>query len=573
MNNINILVRNFKQFNLFFPTVLVGLFLVFSPSLNSNPFGDDFVHIFNNFHVYGLSNPLPYWDITSESYKSWPMTYTVVWFLYSIFGQNFIAFRCFNILIHFFNGVLLRKILNQQQLKYSNLFTLIFLFHPIVNESIFWIFQLKTLLSVTFILLSFKSLLNLNKQFVFSKYLVSFSTFLISILFKSTGIFLPFLVLYMFIKAKRNLLLVIPFFLVSLISGIENIKGITVSKSQSIKVEHYEDNYFKDNVIKENLDKDIQVQLKNNNRNTAISFFDESLISLNNYKSYIYNYFKNSFSLKKNFLKLNISINAFSHYFISLTGIPLNYIVYPNLDLNSTSSTLTIILFFILLMLTILFYRKIIDFYFLGIVFLFIPISGYFYVPYMEFSFVADHWFYGSFIFVIFYIANKTKNSHNLKIKYFLGVFTIFLIIKSTFLNFSLSSTKDHLYKNLSAVPQSIILREYLLEIEAREANFKKAINLGDQLLEVSSNKQEVLDRLITLAKNAEKPDLEYKYLILKIKTLLRHGNVVQANNILNLIPKELANKEVEYLKILTNTITNSLAKKDIDKLDSILIK
>jgi hypothetical protein len=193
MNYINILGSKLKQYNLFFPTVLVGLLLVYLPSIGSLPFGDDFFYIFNNYHIKDQPNPFVYWNINSDSYKSWPMTYSLIWVLFKIFGSKFYLYRVFNILIHILNAYILKSVLETKNIRYSKTFTLLFLLHPLCFESIFWIFQIKTISATFFLLASYKFLLKYDERSKSFDYIISFLSFLISITFKNVAIFIPFL--------------------------------------------------------------------------------------------------------------------------------------------------------------------------------------------------------------------------------------------------------------------------------------------------------------------------------------------------------------------------------------------
>jgi hypothetical protein len=77
---------------------------------------------------------------------------------------------------------------------------------------------------------------------------------------------------------KRKKYLLIPIFLVSFISGIESIKGITVSEVNTIKAQSYEDSYFKNistfsNKIKERNDlkrKELKQEMIENSENLMV---------------------------------------------------------------------------------------------------------------------------------------------------------------------------------------------------------------------------------------------------------------------------------------------------------------
>jgi len=586
MNYINILGSKLKQYNLFLPTILVGLFLLYIPSIGSIPFGDDFFYIFNNFHIKDQPNPFVYWNINSDSYKSWPMTYSLIWVLFKVFGSKFYLYRLFNIFIHFLNAFIFCKLLEEQKIGYKRSFTLLFLLHPLCFESIFWIFQVKTLCATLFLLISYLYVLKHEKSLSNKDYIVSIVSFFISITFKNVAIFIPFLYLFLFIKSKRKKYLLTPIFIVSFISGIESIKGITVSEINTIKAQSYEDSYFKNistfsNKIKESNDlkrkelKRNQLKNKNQNWNILINNIPEKKsfsLTIKKYKSYLTRYFNNNFNLNSNIKKASIAINSFSFYLIASTGIHSNYFVYPDLKLNSFKSILYICLFFIILIFFIFYYEKIFDENLLAVILLFIPISGLFYVPYMEFSYVADHWFYPSLIFLIIYFSKKVSNFNSQRSQSVLNLIIVFFAIKTFFLSFSLISTKSHLYNNLSISPNSTILYEYIIELEKRDLNYKKALALSERLFPLSDNKISLLKNMLFFSTELNSPQLQLRYLILQVKTYLKVNNISEARRTLNSIPLEYKTPEILYLRSLIKSIDGRFTNEDLKRINSILI-
>ena len=203
---------------------------------------------------------------------------------------------------------------------------------------------------------------------------------------------------------------------------------------------------------------------------------------------------------------------------------------------------------------------------------LFLPISGLFYVPYMEFSFAADHWFYPSLLFLILYIAKKVSYYNSKNTKTILSLLVFFFLLKTLLINLSLTSTKSHLYKNLSEAPESTILYEYLIELEKRDKNFKKALILSEKVFPFSDNKIPLINNMFSFATELKSPTLQMKYLILKIKTYLHVNNISEAMRTMHSLPPELKSSEILYLRSLIRARNHKFTSEDLKSIDSILV-
>ena len=149
MNIFNHIINSNFRLTIF---VIVALFLLYFPSLNIIPFGDDRVEVFNNWIIYANNNPFLYWIPWHDLYKTWSLSYSLLLIFYNVFGENYYLYRSTNLLLHAINCFIFLKILDQISFSRSlKLFSLlVFAFHPFVVESVLWIFQFKTILSTTF---------------------------------------------------------------------------------------------------------------------------------------------------------------------------------------------------------------------------------------------------------------------------------------------------------------------------------------------------------------------------------------------------------------------------------------
>jgi hypothetical protein len=124
------------------------LLLIYAPGFARGPYVDDNPLLFSNSFVVSSQNPTLFWIRGELASKSWPLTYTVYWLLYRLFGTSFWAYRALNLFVHWTIGALLFGALGKR-IRFSSaaLVSCLFWFHPLAVEPVGWIAQLNTLLS------------------------------------------------------------------------------------------------------------------------------------------------------------------------------------------------------------------------------------------------------------------------------------------------------------------------------------------------------------------------------------------------------------------------------------------
>ncbi len=228
--------KNTTQFLYF---ILIS-FLVFWPSfINLNYFWDDERFIFLSPTVLQAPNILSFWNFNSEFFKSWPLGFSFYWLLlkYSPF-QSIIFYKSLNIFFHGINAFLVQRILKKFNFPFPFLLALVFLIHPLHVETVSWIFQLLTILSFTFFLLSFLFLINFINIKRYRFLILSFVFFLFSIWTKSISLLSPlfFLSLFYAHSSKKNYYFsFLPFIFASVVIGIVNVYGTSVTLNQKVE--------------------------------------------------------------------------------------------------------------------------------------------------------------------------------------------------------------------------------------------------------------------------------------------------------------------------------------------------
>jgi|LakMenE01Jun11ns_1017448.scaffolds.fasta_scaffold9959533_20 tetratricopeptide (TPR) repeat protein len=166
-----------------------------------------------------------------------PMTMLVHSISYLLFKDWAGGHHLINILFHLINGWLLYKLLLKLNFKFNSIFIILglFLIHPLQVETVVWISELKTILMLTFFILSCHFYLRyLNNQRIIY-FIGSLVMFVLACFSKSYAVILPFFLLAIdyLLNNKFTIKSVIyqtPFFIISLLVGLLNIKAQTADQ-------------------------------------------------------------------------------------------------------------------------------------------------------------------------------------------------------------------------------------------------------------------------------------------------------------------------------------------------------
>lgn len=118
-------------------------------------------------------------------------------FDYELWGLNPTGFRLTNILLHAFNSVLLFLIIRviTKNIFISFSAVILFALHPVQSETVSWLSQRKTLLSMFFMLSSFLLYIKYSENKKISALFISLVLFLLSLLSKAVTVFYPLMLI------------------------------------------------------------------------------------------------------------------------------------------------------------------------------------------------------------------------------------------------------------------------------------------------------------------------------------------------------------------------------------------
>lgn len=189
---------------LFFLLLFVFFGFFFYPSLSFAPISDDLTEIFFSRDFVEKQGFVQVWES-----RRWPLSAIFHYALFLLSPKSYWPYHLLNLLVHFFNLILLHTILKTLGIAKRRWVVLLFSLHPTQVMTVVWMIQLKTLLSFSFILLSFYSFVlwsQLKLKVLPALFYLSFF-YLCSLLSKSNLLLFPFLLLavdyYFFGKILR----------------------------------------------------------------------------------------------------------------------------------------------------------------------------------------------------------------------------------------------------------------------------------------------------------------------------------------------------------------------------------
>ena len=206
--------------------IVFFVFLAYYPALHGGYVWDDDVYVTNNPLLSAPDGLMRIWFSTDSPSQYFPLTYTVFRVEYSLWGLNPVGYHTVNFFLHAINALLVWRLLQQLRIPGAWLAAAIFAVHPVMVESVAWITELKSILSLLFFLLALCCWVEFiwegSKQLWYWLTLVFYALALCS---KTTACTLPAaLLLILWLKTQpinwRRLAQIIPFLALGLGMGL-----------------------------------------------------------------------------------------------------------------------------------------------------------------------------------------------------------------------------------------------------------------------------------------------------------------------------------------------------------------
>ena len=206
---------------------------VYWPAIHGGFIWDDNSMLKDNLLVTQPNGLFSIWFSTAPV-DYFPLTYSSLWLEWRLWGLNATGYHVTNVLLHAGSCVLLWRVLAGLKIPGAFFAALLFLVHPVNVESVAWIAERKNTLAMIFYMLSlwwFLRAEEISGKGAGEKvrfYLLSLVAFLLSLLSKTAGVMLPFILLGLVWWqrgriTKTDLLRSLPFFGVALIMGLVTI--------------------------------------------------------------------------------------------------------------------------------------------------------------------------------------------------------------------------------------------------------------------------------------------------------------------------------------------------------------
>ena len=205
-------------------TILLGTFLVYIPALQFGFNWDDGAFLTDNPLIHARDGLRRFW-FTTEAPDYFPLTSSMLWVEWRLWGPNPASFHAVNILLHAISSTLIWLVLRALRMPGAWLAGIMFAVHPVNVESVAWITERKNTLPMVFFCLSTLLYVRHLRKGSLGAYAGAWVTFLLALLSKTSVVMLPlvFLGLAAWMKGrvtKKDFLSVLPFFALSLALGL-----------------------------------------------------------------------------------------------------------------------------------------------------------------------------------------------------------------------------------------------------------------------------------------------------------------------------------------------------------------
>ncbi len=170
--------------------ILLAAVLVYLPAFNGEWIWDDDTSVYENPVVTAPDGLYKIW-FTTEDYDFWPMTKTVFWIEYQIFGNSPSGYHIVNIAFHAIASALIYLVLRRLKVPAALLAGLVFALHPVNASSVAWVAETKNTLSMIFLALTLLAYLHFERCRRRRWYALALAAFALALASKTSVIMLP----------------------------------------------------------------------------------------------------------------------------------------------------------------------------------------------------------------------------------------------------------------------------------------------------------------------------------------------------------------------------------------------
>ncbi|HEY8122430.1 MAG TPA: hypothetical protein VII78_14000, partial [Myxococcota bacterium] len=126
--------------------VALLLLAAYWPSLGGGFIWDDDAHVVDNVQLRDLAGLFRIW-IPGHTPQFYPVTFSVFWLEYQLFGPHALGYDLVNLALHALNALLVWRLLRELNVRAAGAIAAVFALHPLHVESVAWVMELKNTLS------------------------------------------------------------------------------------------------------------------------------------------------------------------------------------------------------------------------------------------------------------------------------------------------------------------------------------------------------------------------------------------------------------------------------------------
>ena len=219
--------RSYKSFGLKAGLIILVTVVAYLPAMRGGFVFDDELLITHNRLVQASDGLYRFW-LTREAADYYPLTSSLLWLEWRLWGANPMGYHVVNVVLHAINAVLVWIILRRLKIPAAWLAGLVFAIHPVNVATAAWISEQKNTLSMLFYAAAILLYLEFDERDKWGWYGLSLVAFVLALLCKSAVVMLPVVLLgcvwWSYGRVRRkDFLRAVPFFVLSLAFGLVTI--------------------------------------------------------------------------------------------------------------------------------------------------------------------------------------------------------------------------------------------------------------------------------------------------------------------------------------------------------------